>query len=139
MVWGQRTCTVNSAGSSSHAPPDPVPSACADACLPISLHACWCLLKPPLLPLLLLLPMQVLSTGRYTLTDVSCRACCITLGWQYLAAESQEQRYKVGAVLLQQAALEFTSPMQQGREEGEQEGQEQEQSPTPPQLGQALG
>ena len=85
--------------------------------------------------------MQVLSTGRYTLADVSCRACCITLGWQYLAAESQEQLYKVGAVLLQQAALQFTSPMQQGREEdqeeGQEEGQEQGQSPTPPQLGQA--
>ena len=73
--------------------------------------------------------VQVLSTGRYTLADVRCRACCITLGWQYLAAESRDQQYKVGAVLLQQAALEFSSPMQQEQERG--------QSPTPPQLAQA--
>jgi hypothetical protein len=73
--------------------------------------------------------VQVLSTGRYTLADVRCRACCITLGWQYLAAESREQQYKVGAVLLQQAALEFSNPMLHERE--------QEQSPLPPQLAQA--
>ena len=71
---------------------------------------------------------QVLSTGLHTLADVRCRSCCITLGWQYLAADEPEQQYKVGAFLLQQAAL--GGPMQHAQEwEGE-----QEQSPTPPQL-----
>lgn len=29
-----------------------------------------------------------LSTGRYTLIDISCRGCCSKLGWHYLAAAS---------------------------------------------------
>ena len=29
-----------------------------------------------------------LSTGRYTLVDISCRGCCKKLGWHYLCAIS---------------------------------------------------
>ena len=48
---------------------------------------------------------QELSTGRYTLADVRCRTCRTRLGWKYLKAENPDQKYKEGAVLLQQAAL----------------------------------
>lgn len=50
--------------------------------------------------------VQVLSTGRYTLSDVRCRTCCTKLGWKYLAAESAAEKYKENAVLLQQGALQ---------------------------------
>jgi hypothetical protein len=46
-----------------------------------------------------------LSTGRYTLVDVACRACSRPLGWRYLEADKQDQYYKVGKLLLQQEAL----------------------------------
>jgi len=35
---------------------------------------------------------EVLSTGRYLLVDVTCRACCTLLGWQYLEAEKEDQK-----------------------------------------------
>ena len=37
--------------------------------------------------------------------QVRCRACQQVLGWRYLRAEKSDQKYKEGAVLLQQAAL----------------------------------
>lgn len=49
---------------------------------------------------------EVLSTGRYTLVDVACRGCSTRLGWRYLTAARPEQRYKEGALLLEQAALQ---------------------------------
>ena len=56
--------------------------------------------------------LQTLSTGAYTLVDVRCRACRVVLGWQYLAAESPEQKYKEGAVLLQQGSLTRINTLQ---------------------------
>ena len=52
---------------------------------------------------------EQLSTGVYRLVDVRCRSCHTHLGWKYLAAESQEQRYKEGAVLLGISALRRVS------------------------------
>eukprot|EP00887_Chlorella_sp_A99_P000827 scaffold5.g827.t1 len=42
----------------------------------------------------------------YTLVDVACRGCSTRLGWRYLTAARPEQRYKEGALLLEQAALQ---------------------------------
>lgn len=50
---------------------------------------------------------QTLSTGTYTLEDVRCRACRAPLGWRYLTAAADDQKYKEGACLLQQAALQL--------------------------------
>lgn len=36
-----------------------------------------------------------------------CRACRAPLGWRYLSATDDDQRYKVGACLMQQAALQL--------------------------------
>lgn len=48
---------------------------------------------------------QTLSSGRYTLQDVRCRACLAALGWQYLEVHSGDQQYKRGTYLLSEAAL----------------------------------
>lgn len=48
---------------------------------------------------------EVLTTGGYVLVDVHCRSCNTVLGWQYIAAKSEEQKYKEGATLLQQGLL----------------------------------
>lgn len=48
---------------------------------------------------------ELLSTGGYILVDVHCRGCNTVLGWQYVAAKSQDQKYKEGATLLQQGLL----------------------------------
>ncbi|CAK0748600.1 hypothetical protein CVIRNUC_001845 [Coccomyxa viridis] len=46
-----------------------------------------------------------LSTGRYTLVDISCRGCYKKLGWHYLAATSPDQKYKEGCSLIEIALL----------------------------------
>lgn len=48
---------------------------------------------------------ETLSTGRYDLVDVACRACGAALGWRYLRAETGAERYKEGALLLGKARL----------------------------------
>lgn len=42
-----------------------------------------------------------LVTGMHTVSDVSCAICGSVLGWKYLAAEDEGQRYKVGKVILE--------------------------------------
>ena len=63
---------------------------------------------------------QSLSTGRYTLQDVRCRACCASLGWKYVAVhDNAEQQYKLGTFLLQESALMLElSPSSQERGDG---------------------
>ena len=46
-----------------------------------------------------------LSTGKYTLVDIQCRKCSIPLGWRYVTAERNDQKYKEGCTLLQQELL----------------------------------
>jgi hypothetical protein len=49
---------------------------------------------------------EALSSGRYELVDVACRACSAALGWRYLAAASAEQKYKENCTLLKRSGLE---------------------------------
>ena len=49
---------------------------------------------------------EVLSTGRYTLQDVACRACSAQLGWQYVMAEAEDQKYKEKCMLLRLEELQ---------------------------------
>ncbi|KAJ4992960.1 Yippee family protein [Stagonosporopsis vannaccii] len=42
-----------------------------------------------------------LVTGLHTVSDISCRACGSVLGWKYVAAEEETQRYKVGKYILE--------------------------------------
>ena len=42
-----------------------------------------------------------LVTGAHTVSDVSCIFCDSILGWKYVAAEEDSQRYKVGKYILE--------------------------------------
>ncbi|KAF7586357.1 hypothetical protein BBP40_009041 [Aspergillus hancockii] len=42
-----------------------------------------------------------LVTGAHTVCDVSCAFCGSVLGWKYVAAEEESQRYKVGKFILE--------------------------------------
>jgi Yippee zinc-binding/DNA-binding /Mis18, centromere assembly len=42
-----------------------------------------------------------LVTGLHTVSDVSCVFCASVLGWKYVAAEEESQRYKVGKFILE--------------------------------------
>ncbi|KAI9848398.1 MAG: hypothetical protein M1837_000192 [Sclerophora amabilis] len=42
-----------------------------------------------------------LVTGAHTVSDISCVFCGTVLGWKYVAAEDESQRYKVGKFILE--------------------------------------
>ncbi|KAI9840469.1 MAG: hypothetical protein M1838_004052 [Thelocarpon superellum] len=42
-----------------------------------------------------------LVTGAHTVSDISCLFCGTILGWKYVAAEDEAQRYKVGKFILE--------------------------------------
>lgn len=42
-----------------------------------------------------------LVTGAHTVSDISCAFCGSVLGWKYIAAEEESQRYKVGKCILE--------------------------------------
>lgn len=42
-----------------------------------------------------------LSTGPHTVSDMSCLHCGRTLGWKYVAAQDDTQKYKVGKFVLE--------------------------------------
>ncbi|KAF2402522.1 yippee-domain-containing protein, partial [Trichodelitschia bisporula] len=42
-----------------------------------------------------------LVTGSHTVADISCAVCGTGLGWKYVAAEEEAQRYKVGKFILE--------------------------------------
>ena len=42
-----------------------------------------------------------LVTGAHTVSDVSCAFCDYVLGWKYVAAEEESQKYKVGKYILE--------------------------------------
>ena len=42
-----------------------------------------------------------LVTGAHTVSDVSCAFCGTLLGWKYVAAEEEPQKYKVGKFILE--------------------------------------
>ncbi|OCK83018.1 yippee-domain-containing protein, partial [Lepidopterella palustris CBS 459.81] len=42
-----------------------------------------------------------LVTGAHTVSDISCALCGSVLGWKYVAADDESQRYKVGKFILE--------------------------------------
>ncbi|GES62704.1 yippee family protein [Aspergillus terreus] len=42
-----------------------------------------------------------LVTGAHTVSDINCAICGNVLGWKYVAAEEESQRYKVGKFILE--------------------------------------
>ncbi|KAJ9305670.1 hypothetical protein DTO217A2_4899 [Paecilomyces variotii] len=50
-----------------------------------------------------------LVTGAHTVSDISCLLCGSILGWKYVAAEEESQRYKVGKFILETQRIVTTS------------------------------
>ena len=48
-------------------------------------------------------------TGAHTVSDVSCMFCESILGWKYVAAEEDSQRYKVGKFILETKRISIAS------------------------------
>ncbi|KAG8179694.1 hypothetical protein JTE90_025650 [Oedothorax gibbosus] len=48
---------------------------------------------------------RVMLTGRHMVRDVSCKCCDTKLGWIYEFATEENQRYKEGRVILEQALV----------------------------------
>ena len=42
-----------------------------------------------------------LVTGAHTVSDISCRSCGSVLGWKYVDAAEDSQKYKVGKFILE--------------------------------------
>ncbi|KAF2650516.1 yippee-domain-containing protein [Lophiostoma macrostomum CBS 122681] len=42
-----------------------------------------------------------LVTGAHTVSDIGCRTCGTILGWKYVEAEEESQKYKVGKFILE--------------------------------------
>ncbi|KAI4635639.1 uncharacterized protein J4E87_000593 [Alternaria ethzedia] len=42
-----------------------------------------------------------LVTGAHTVSDISCRSCGTVLGWKYVDAAEETQKYKVGKFILE--------------------------------------
>ncbi|KAL1982561.1 hypothetical protein VTN96DRAFT_1218 [Rasamsonia emersonii] len=50
-----------------------------------------------------------LVTGAHTVCDISCAFCGSVLGWKYVAAEEESQRYKVGKFILETKRISTSS------------------------------
>ncbi|KAJ5558145.1 hypothetical protein N7535_008361 [Penicillium sp. DV-2018c] len=50
-----------------------------------------------------------LVTGAHTVSDVTCTFCDNILGWKYVAAEEESQRYKVGKFILETKKIAASS------------------------------
>ncbi|CAI7639187.1 unnamed protein product [Penicillium glandicola] len=50
-----------------------------------------------------------LVTGAHTVSDISCIFCDSVLGWKYVAAEEESQRYKVGKFILETKKIAASS------------------------------
>jgi len=50
-----------------------------------------------------------LVTGAHTVSDISCIFCGSVLGWKYVAAEEESQRYKVGKFILETKRITTSS------------------------------
>lgn len=42
-----------------------------------------------------------LVTGMHTVSDISCALCTTILGWKYVNAEEEDQKYKIGKYILE--------------------------------------
>lgn len=64
------------------------------------------------------MPRQ-LVTGAHTVSDISCAQCGSVLGWKYVAAEDEGQRYKVGKFILETRKVCRSSTWESENEDGE--------------------
>ncbi|EEH18950.1 hypothetical protein PABG_01269 [Paracoccidioides brasiliensis Pb03] len=59
------------------------------------------------------LPRQ-LVTGAHTVSDITCRFCGSLLGWKYVAAEEDSQKYKIGKFILETKGISICSSWEEG-------------------------
>eukprot|EP01099_Mayorella_cantabrigiensis_P000776 TRINITY_DN1338_c0_g1_i2.p1 TRINITY_DN1338_c0_g1~~TRINITY_DN1338_c0_g1_i2.p1 ORF type:complete len:115 (-),score=9.83 TRINITY_DN1338_c0_g1_i2:244-588(-) len=48
---------------------------------------------------------RILITGLHTVADIYCNDCQTVVGWKYLAAVEESQKYKVGKYILEKAKI----------------------------------
>lgn len=48
-----------------------------------------------------------LVTGQHIVSDISCQICGSTLGWKYVEASEESQKYKVGKFILETKRIRF--------------------------------
>lgn len=48
---------------------------------------------------------RVLISGMHKVSDVKCTGCCNLLGWMYLEAKEESQKYKEGRILIEKIRL----------------------------------
>lgn len=53
--------------------------------------------------------LRQLVTGTHTVSDISCAVCGTVVGWKYVAAEEESQRYKVGKFILETKKITASS------------------------------
>jgi len=59
-----------------------------------------------------------LVTGAHTVSDISCSFCGNGLGWKYVAAEEETQRYKVGKFILETKRISSSSCWENEADDG---------------------
>ncbi|KAF1939845.1 yippee-domain-containing protein, partial [Clathrospora elynae] len=59
-----------------------------------------------------------LVTGAHTVSDISCRGCGSVLGWKYVDAADDSQKYKVGKFILETRRIVKGVEWDEGLEEG---------------------
>ncbi|EPS31267.1 hypothetical protein PDE_06222 [Penicillium oxalicum 114-2] len=67
-----------------------------------------------------------LVTGAHTVSDISCLLCGIVLGWKYVEAEEETQRYKVGKFILETKKITTATAWEGVGESGESDGGRQD-------------
>jgi hypothetical protein len=55
---------------------------------------------------------RLLATGLHTVADVSCLSCGQYVGWKYIAARNQTQKYKVGKFILETGRVVKYQPLE---------------------------
>ena len=60
-----------------------------------------------------------LVTGAHTVGDLSCAQCGSVLGWKYVAAAEEGQKYKVGKFILETGRICRSSEWQAEEEDGQ--------------------
>ena len=48
-----------------------------------------------------------LNSGLHAVSDINCNGCCTKLGWKYVYAFDEDQKYKEGTFIVEVYALQF--------------------------------
>jgi len=68
-----------------------------------------------------------LVTGAHTVSDISCRSCGSVLGWKYVHADEESQRYKIGKFILETKRVVRATGWEDEQDEGKEEEMREEE------------